>query len=207
MTTKLRRVISPSLTPQQVPTEPVWPVSVALYHQMIGAGMLTEDDPVELLNGWLVTKMPKNPRHSLATQLIRDALARLLTSGWHVRDQEPITLATSEPEPDVAIVRGNPRVYHDSHPTPADVAVLVEVADATLQRDRTLKLHLYAEARIPLYWIVNLPEHQIEVYSAPAGSGGQATYSQSQKYMSGDLVPVIVDEEHIGAIAVGDLLP
>jgi Uma2 family endonuclease len=174
---------------------------------MIGAGILTEDDPVELLNGWLVKTMPKNPPHSLATQLTRDALARLLTSDWHVRDQEPITLAMSEPEPDLAIVRGSPRAYRDYHPAPGDVAVLVEVADATLQRDRTTKLRLYAEARIPMYWIVNLPEHQIEVYSAPDDSEDQATYSQHQIYVPGDIVPVIVDEGRIGAIAVAELLP
>ena len=206
MTTNLQDKPPRSLTTQQIPTEPIWPVSVALYHQMIGAGIVTEDDPVELINGWLVTTMPKNPPHSLTTQLIRDALAQLLTSDWHVRDQEPITLATSEPEPDLAIVRGSPRAYRDHHPAPADVAMVIEVADATLQRDRTTKLTLYAEARIPVYWIVNLPEHQIEVYSAPYDSEDQATYSQRQNYVPGDSIPVVVDEGRIGAVAVTELL-
>jgi Uma2 family endonuclease len=94
------------------------------------AGILTSDDRVELLEGLLVTQMNKTPAHTLATALLREELAALLPAGWYVRSQDPITLAASEPEPDLAVVRGTPRDYRDRHPGPGDVAVVVEIADA-----------------------------------------------------------------------------
>jgi Uma2 family endonuclease len=148
-----------------VPADVIWRFSVDQYHAMIRAGILTEDDPVELLEGWLVTKMPKNPRHSVATRLIRQALEGLLPPGWYVDTQEPLTTADSEPEPDVVVVCGDRRQYLDHHPGPQDVALVVEVADSTLQRDRSLKKRLYAAAGIPAYWIVNLLDSQFEVYT------------------------------------------
>ncbi len=83
--------------------------------------------------------MPKNPARRLTTQLVREAVTRILPPGWYVDAQEPITLPDSEPEPDVVLVRGERRHYVDRHPGPEDVALVIEVADATVQRDRTLK--------------------------------------------------------------------
>src|SRR6266545_7649231 len=125
-----------------VPADVIWRFSVDQYHAIIRAGILTADDPVELLEGWLVTKMPKNPRHSVVTQQTREALVRVLPSGWYVNTQEPITTEDSEPEPDVAVVRGERRQYLDHHPGPQDVPLVIEVADSSLQRDRTLKKRL-----------------------------------------------------------------
>ena len=145
-----------------VPDDPIYRITVAQYHEMIHSGILTDDDPVELLEGWLVTKMSKNRRHSLATRFTREALESIIPQGWYVDSQEPITTMDSEPEPDVVVVRGNPRDYIERHPAPAEVALVVEVSDATLQRDRTLKLRVYASAGIPAYWILNLQENQLE---------------------------------------------
>src|SRR5437899_3211819 len=108
-----------------VPAEPIYRLSVAQYHAMIRADILTEDDPVELLEGWLVVKMPKNPPHRLSTGLTRTALERVVPAGWYVDTQEPITLEDSEPEPDVAVVRGDRRQYADHHPGPQDLALSV----------------------------------------------------------------------------------
>ena len=94
--------------------------------EMIAAGILTDDDPVELLEGWLVPKMVKNPPHSTARHLTMKALEQVLPSGWHVRSQEPITLSDSEPGPDVSIVRGDPGQFERSHPRPQDMALVVE---------------------------------------------------------------------------------
>ena len=146
-----------------VPTDLIWRLSVNQYHQMVCAGILTEEDPVELLAGWLVPKMPKNPPHRVATRLLRQALERVVPAGWYVDSQEPITTADSEPEPDVVVVRGETRQYLDRHPGPQDVALIIEVADTTLQRDRVLKQRIYAAAGIPVYWIVNLLDNQLEV--------------------------------------------
>jgi Uma2 family endonuclease len=190
-----------------VSTDVIWRFSVDQYHAMIRAGILTEDDPVELLEGWLVTKMPKNPPHSVVTQLTREALARILPSGWYVDAQEPITTADSEPEPDVVVVRGDRRQYLNRHPGPQDVALVIEVADSTLQRDRSLKKRLYAAAGIPVYWIVNLLDGQIEVYTNPSGPGEQPDYHQQQNYGPADAVPMMIEGREVGRLTVRDLLP
>ena len=124
------------------PTYPIYRLTVAQYHAMINAGILTEDDPVELLGGWLTHKMPKNRPHTITTHLTRRAFEAAIPTGFYVDDEEPITLGTSEPEPDVIIVRGALLDYQTAQPTGADVAVVVEVANATLDRDRTLKKRL-----------------------------------------------------------------
>lgn len=92
-----------------IPDAPIWRLTVAQYHNMIQTGILTGDDPVELLEGWLVTKMPKHRRHSLITQLTREVWANVVPDGRYVDAQELITTADSEPDPDVMIVRGNRR--------------------------------------------------------------------------------------------------
>lgn len=189
-----------------VPIYPIWRLSVEQYHAMIEAGILADDDPVELLEGWLVAKMPKNRPHSLATQLTRDALARLVPAGWYVDAQEPITMADSEPEPDIIVVRGERHDYVERQPYPADVGLVVEVADATLQRDRRLKLRLYADAGIVCYWIINLPQSQIEVYTDPAEKGDQAHYRQRSVYTTDDTLPVMLDGQEVGWLPVRDLL-
>ncbi len=185
-----------------VSLEGLWRLSVEQYHAMIQASILDEDDPVELLDGWLVTKMPKNPKHSPATQLGQEALARVLPPNWHVRGQEPVTLQDSEPEPDVVIARGTLRQYLDHHPGPHEVALIVEVADSSLQRDRMLKRRLYAAAEIPVYWVVNLLEACIEVFSDPSGPVEQPTYRHQQNYGASDTIPLVLDGVEIARIAV-----
>jgi hypothetical protein len=87
---------------------------------MVRTGILTSDDPVELLEGWLVWKMPKNPAHRMTTRLTEKAFTDILPSGWYVDTQEPVTLDDSEPEPDVSVVRGSTRDYADHHPGQKD---------------------------------------------------------------------------------------
>jgi Uma2 family endonuclease len=188
-----------------VPEFPIWKLTIDQYHQMVAAGILTKDDTVELLEGWLITKMPKSPRHRLMTRLIRDALEKLLPDGWFVESQEPLTLSDSEPEPDVMIVRGSPRDYADHHPGPADVGLVVEVADSTLVRDHKLKTRVYARAGIPVYWLLNIAQNPVwlEVYSNPSDEFG--AYQQHREYGSGDTVPVTLEDIHIGTLALNEI--
>lgn len=181
----------------------VWRLSVEQYHKMIDAEILDEDDPVELLEGILVTKMAKHPPHRIATQLTRGSLEALTSPGWYADAQEPITLATSEPEPDVTVVRGRRRQHLDHHPGAEDIGLVVEVADSSLALDRGLKKRTYADAGIPVYWIINLAERKVEVYSEPAASD----YQQRQDYDADAEVPVVLDGQEIGRLAVKDLLP
>ena len=190
-----------------LPTDYLWQVSVAGYHAMIKSGALTEDDPIELLQGWLIQKMPKNPRHSTITRLIRQFLAQLIPNGWYVDSQEPITTDDSEPEPDVVVIRGDAMDYMAHHPGPNDIAILVEVADATLRRDQTLKKQLYAKAGIPIYWIVNLPLNQIEVYTKPFMTTNDANYQEQHTYMLTDSAPVVIENKLVGEIPVVQVMP
>ncbi len=193
--------------PPAVPTDFIWRLSVEHYHEMIRSGILTDDDPVELLEGWLVTKMAKNPRHTLATQLLRENLEPLLGPGWFLNAQEPITTDTSEPEPDVTVIRGHRRDYGDHHAGPADLGLVVEVADASLQRDRGSKKRIYARAAIPIYWIVNLQKNCLEVYTEPTGPAAEPDYRQRQDFGVNDAVPLVLEGREVGQLAVQKFLP
>jgi Uma2 family endonuclease len=181
--------------------------SVAEYHKLIELGILTEDDNLELLEGYLVHKMSRNPPHDVTLDLIQETLPRLLPAGWRLRSQSAITLATSEPEPDGAIVRGNARTYTVRHPGPADIGVVIEVADSTLDGDRLDKGRIYARDGIPCYWIINLVDRQIEVYTAPSGATATPAYAQRQDYHAGDDATLSLDGATVATIAVTDLLP
>jgi Uma2 family endonuclease len=190
-----------------IPTDYIWRLTVEQYHQMIQAGILDEDDPVELLEGWLVYKMAKNPPHRVVTGLIREAVSRLLPPGWFIDTQEPLTTEDSEPEPDITVIRGDQRDYVDHHPGPQEVALLVEVADSSLRRDREWKKRIYAEARVPVYWVVNLPKRQIEVYADPSGPAEHPDYRQCQTFTEAEEVPVVIDGREVGRLPMRELLP
>lgn len=201
--------ISPPIAqfmPAAMPPEPVCRLTVSQYHEMMAAGILADGDPLELLEGWLVPTMVKNPPHATARHFVTKALEQIAPSGWHVRSQEPITLEDSEPEPDAAIVRGGPEQYERCHPGPRDVALVVEVADASLSRDRSTKKRVYARAGIPVYWIVNLPERRIEVYADPTGPGEHPDYRRHDDYAAPAEVPVVIEGRQAGRVPVAALL-
>lgn len=200
---------NPSSVSQPViaPNEALWRLSVAQYHEMIRAGILTEDDPIELLEGLLIHKMPKNPPHRIATHLTSEALRAVVPEGWYVDSQEPITLEDSEPEPDICVIRGQTRDYADHNPFAQDLALVIEVADSTLERDRESKRRIYARAGIPIYWIVNLVDFCVEVYTNPTGAVEEPDYLQTQIFSATDSVPLLIDGREIAQIAVRTLLP
>jgi Uma2 family endonuclease len=193
--------------PPAVPNGPVWRFSVEQYHEMIRAGILVDGDPVELLDGWLVPKMTKKPPHSIATGRVRKALERILPDGWYVSSQDPITLATSEPEPDAVVARGDDRTYLDRHPGPEEIALVVEVADLSLDRDGTFKKRLYAQAGIPVYWIVNLVDRRLEVFTDPAAATDPADYRQHRVFDETEEAPLVLEGREAGRIAVAAILP
>ncbi len=203
--------LPPPITPAEAsggpPEEPRWRWTVDQYHAMIRAGILAEDEPVELLDGYLVVKMTKNPPHSKSVGRVRRRLEAVLPPGWYLRIQDAITLATSEPEPDLAVARGDEDRYGDRHPGPADVPLVVEVADTTLARDRGPKKRLYAAAGIPVYWIVDLEHRRLAVYSRPSGAQDRPDYLDCDEYGPDDEAPVVIEGREAGRIRVGDLLP
>ncbi len=181
--------------------------SVAEYHRLIEIGVLTEDDNLELLDGYLVHKMSRNPPHDAAIQKITKRLFRLLPPDWDLRIQSAVTLTRSEPEPDLAVVRGDETRYLAHHPKPPDIGLAIEVSDSTLDGDRIDKGRLYAEAGIAYYWIVNLVDRQIEVYTQPSGATTTPAYGQRQDYRMGDDVPLWLDGRVVANIPVSELLP
>jgi Uma2 family endonuclease len=180
---------------------------VDAYHRMFEVGILTEDDDVELLNGWIVHKMPRNPPHDTALMLILEALRAILSSDWVIRGQSAVTASESEPEPDVAVVRGPIRRYADHHPRPDETALVIEVADSSLEPGRNEKGPIYARDSVPVYWIVNIPDSRIEVYTDPTGPTVEPRYRQHRDYQPTDALPVVLDGREIGTITVGDVLP
>jgi Uma2 family endonuclease len=188
------------------PGLPLYRFSVEQYHQLIQAGVLREGERLELLEGWLVPKMTINPPHPVAIKLLENELASRLPAGWITRTQAPITTRDSEPEPDVSVVHGPVRRYRDHHPRPDEIALVIEVADSTLTEDRTVKARLYAAARLPIYWIVNLVDGQVEVCTEPRG-GRSPAYRRRQDFGPSDSVPLLIAGKDCGTIPVGDLLP
>ena len=150
--------------------EEVFRITVDRYDRMVESGLLGEDDPIELLNGVMVWKMPKKPKHSTVSRRCERMIERLIPPGWHVRKEEPVRIPDyDEPEPDIAVVRGDDDLYEDRHPGPGDVALIIEVAESSLLRDRGEKRAIYARAGIPAYWIINLVDRQLESHSRPTG--------------------------------------
>jgi Uma2 family endonuclease len=189
------------------PPVPVRRFTVPEYRRLGETGILTEDDRVELLEGWVVPKMVHNPPHDLAIELVDDALRPKLPSGFRLRIQSSITTSDSEPEPDLCVVKGAPRSRKKRHPAPDDVALVIEIADTSLATDRTTKARLYARARIASYWIVNLVDRQVEVHRGPGGRRGSEGYRHRRVARPGERVAVVVGGRTIASILVEDLLP
>ena len=175
------------------------------YDRLIDLGMLHEDEPVELVAGRLIVAEPQNDPHARAIELVADTLRTAFGPGWRIRVQLPLALgADSEPEPDVAVVRGTPRDRQRGHPSSA--ALVVEVADSSVRLDRGLKARIYARARIADYWVVNLVDRSVEVYREPTTGGRRpARYQIVRVARPGDhLTPLAAPA---AVIAVADLLP
>ncbi len=138
------------------------------YERMIEAGVLTENDRVELIEGEIVNMAAKGSRHSACVTRINVLFFHHVGQSAIIRIQDPIRLGnSSEPEPDIALVQPRDDLYAGSHPVPGDVLLVVEVSDTTLAYDHGLKLALYAREGIPEVWVVNLPDEIVEVYAQP----------------------------------------
>jgi Uma2 family endonuclease len=176
------------------------------YHRMIDTGVLMSGEPYELLEGHLVHKMSRGSPHDWAVQILTKRLVRMMSDDWDVRSQCAITLPTgSEPEPDVALVRGRTN-YRDHHPGPTEIGLVVEVSDSSLAIDRHDKARIYARESIPVYWVVNVVDKVIEVYTQPSGPTAAPAYAKRDDYAVGQSVPVVLDGNTVGTIAVADVV-
>lgn len=188
-----------------VPPAAVRRFSVDEYHQLIEAGFFASDERFELLEGWIVQKVSRNPIHDAAVAVAQQAISAALPRGYHVRVQSAITLSDSEPEPDLVVVRGEPRDYVSHHPHASDIVLVVEVANVTLEEDRRLKARIYARAAIEQYWIINLSERVIEVRKQPGGPDDAPAFQSHADVRAEQAVAGFIDG--MRALPTADLLP
>jgi Uma2 family endonuclease len=149
--------------------------SVGEYQRMIDTGVLAEDEHLELLDGAIVPMSPTSPRHAAHVARLGEMLRSVLGSQAQVREEKAIVLEpASQPEPDLAIVRPRGDFYASSHPRAADVLLLIEVADTSLERDRGVKLAIYGGAGIRVVWVLDLPGDRLWIASEPYAGGYRA---------------------------------
>jgi Uma2 family endonuclease len=176
--------------------------SRAEYDQLVDRGTFPPGARVQLLDGEILEMTPQSPDHALAVRAVEEALRRVFTHGYDIRVRMPLAIGDeSEPEPDVAVARGHFRDYH-THPLIA--ALVVEVADTSLEFDRSRKAAQYASGEITEYWIVNLMDRQVEVFRDPAVSptGGAAYQTQFSAAVGDTVAPLPHPERRIEVISL-----
>lgn len=165
------------------------------YHRLGAAGILGEDDRVELLDGQLVDMSPIGPRHALVVDALGQLLVTAVAGRAWVRVQNPIALdPRSEPQPDIAVIRRPWQGYPVSHPQPQDVFLVIEVSDTSVEIDRGAKLELYARAGVQEVWIVDLTEDAVFVHRKPRGG--------SYEFVSRLAPPDVLDIEALPDVTV-----
>ncbi|MEM6396771.1 MAG: Uma2 family endonuclease [Bacteroidota bacterium] len=176
--------------------------TIERYHRAIEKGVFTEDDRIELLDGKIIEKMSVSNLHSSCVMILMEHFPFLLGRTYQYRSENPIILNdNSELEPDFVIVRRSSNNYREGHPKVEDIHLLVEVADESLNRDRTYKAKLYASANIAEYWIINLANRQIEVHTKP--SADTAVFGSVQHFKEEEEF----ESPFVGEVVVKELLP
>jgi Uma2 family endonuclease len=164
------------------------------YHRMIEIGLLN-DRQVELLNGEIIEMSPEEPEHAQGSTDTADYLRFLLSDRAVVRDAKPITLpsSNSEPEPDVAIAQPLRALYRTRHPYPENIFWLIEFAQSSLAKDTDIKRKTYAAAGIREYWVMDLKHHQLKVFRNPANDD----YQLESTFTTGKISPLAFPEVEI----------
>ena len=159
--------------------------SVEDYHSMIKSGIL-DDRAVELLEGEIVEMSPESPLHTVYGEGLANYLRTCLSAQAWIREARPITLLSSEPEPDIAIVKLPWFQYREHHPYPEDIYWLVEISDSTLHKDLTEKQKIYAQARILEYWVLDVKAKKVIIFREP----NHDSYSIREEVSQGNITPL-----------------
>jgi len=170
------------------------------YESMIASGVFGDGDRFELIEGMLVEKMARGRRHSISSEHARHAIEGILPDGWHLEVEKPMRLPVRQslPEPDMFVARGRASDYRDQDPDPPDVAMVVEVSDSSVAADRVLA-STYLGGGVPVYWLVNVRDRQLEIYAA--GAPGPVIVAEAGS------AELVLCGTAVGRIAVADLLP
>ena len=181
-------------------------MSLEQYESLIASGFFTKRDDVHLINGIVVKRMAESPEHGAICDLIRRTMEVILlaVAGWHARGQNGLKIPSqiSIPRPDLAVVRGTERDYLKRYPEASEAALVAEVSVSSLTEDRAMA-DIYAAGGVPFYWIINVDDGQVEVYSDPGPSG----YRSHEVLAPGHVLPVVIDGVVIGEVLVGEILP
>ena len=173
--------------------------SIERYHQLVASGMLGPDDRIELIEGMLVQKMTKSPRHVLIKNRLAVLLRSFVSTGYHLRNEDPVTIEVqqSEPEPDLAIVRGGVEMFAANHPTNRDVVFVAEIAVTSLAKDQA-RASVYAAGEIPLYVIVDATTNRFLVHQSPTPSGYQSVEAVTE-------FAIVLDGASVGTVLAESL--
>lgn len=175
------------VTSMPITDMPLAQINTDTYHAMVSAGIFSEDDKIELINGYLIKKMSIGSKHGSTVTRLARLLIKQLDEQAIVTIQNPITINEfSEPEPDIVVARQQDDFYASGHPTPKDILLLIEVADTSLTFDRNAKIPLYAAADIPEAWLVDLIANEITVFRKPEG----AVYQEREVFKTGQSIPL-----------------
>ena len=176
--------------------------TVEEYHQMAEAGIFHPEERIELLAGKIIRMIAKGTAHGSSVGRIDKLLQNRLGEQAWIRTEQPVVLDdSSEPEPDVAVVRIDPLDYADHHPRPSEVYLIIEVADSSLKYDRETKAKAYAKSGIAVFWVLDVNERQLHVFREPTQEGYQSEVIFSEE---ASVSPLQFLEE---AIALQDILP
>jgi Uma2 family endonuclease len=199
-------ILLPPSTPSgfDVPPLSVRRFTVDEYEQLGKAGVLSEDDSVELLEGLIVKKTTKNPLHDSTIDLLVSILSRKMPAGWFLRIQNVLRTADSEPEPDVVIAIGNLASFRRRHPTGDEVALVIEVAQSSLEQDWR-KCRIYARAGVIEYWIVDLNAARLEIFTQPNRASGK--YENHVRRVAPGEVTVNLSSETQVTVDLQELFP
>lgn len=207
-------IVTPTFVPSAAHAPPTAPeihrFTVEEYFRLFESGFLKETDRVELIEGIICEMMtPIGTQHGVVVEYTRKVWDRLGLERYSVWSQQSITTHDSAPQPDVYIARGDHSEYEDHHPNPAELALVVEVADTSLRFDRTEKQRLYASAGVIEYWIVNLPDHVLEIYRNPLPASGEnpARYAVVETFTADQTIDLMLDGRKVGSVPVRKMLP
>ena len=187
------------IEPELLAYQPDW--TVAQYERMVATGIFHEADRVELLFGRIITQLPITDRHSFCVQELNYYMIRHFGDRFIGRQEQPVSLLShSVPEPDYVLATPHPHRYRNRKPGAEDIQLIIEVADATLDRDRGAKARLYGMAGIREYWIINLVDDCLEVHTQPNIQAGG--YGEVKVYHRGEQLAAGV----LGALPVNDII-
>ncbi len=195
-------------TPANVAHWSPYRLTVRQFEAMIKAGLFPEDAHVELLGGMLVDQMTRHHPHNFAVLSLSEQLREILPAPWLISEEKPVEIGRRwRPEPDLAVILGPTNRYRGRNVSKRDARLLIEVAYSSYAIDRGEKWRAYAAARIPCYWIVHLAKGQVEVYRDPAGSGKSAAYKSTEVFGVDASIPVEIDGQEVGRVALRDFMP